>query len=171
MTIVTFGQYSFDTEALRGRGFLTPYVIDGVTYELETAIRVAAALDMAAKVAEVGSTAGTIAAAQSTVSMIWDAATTATDPGAGKLRATTASPAVGSYNLLVSTTDSAGVDIGSMLAAMGTSSSAIKARARLVKVGDASKYVDLQVTSVSGAGAYRTVAVTCVGGPGGFGAV
>ena len=114
--------------------------------------------------------AGTIAAAQSTVSMVWDAATAAADPGAGKLRATTASPAVGSYNLLVSTADSAGVDIGSMLTALGASSSAVKARARLVKVGDASKYVDLQVASVSGSGAYRTVAVTCIGGPGGFAA-
>ncbi|MBF5094705.1 hypothetical protein F1643_09685, partial [Azospirillum sp. INR13] len=52
MTIVTFGPYSFDTDALRGRGFLTPYVINGVTYELETAMRVAASLDIAAKAAE-----------------------------------------------------------------------------------------------------------------------
>lgn len=118
----------------------------------------------------VGEVAGTIAAAQSTISMVWDGATTAADPGAGKLRATTAAPAVGSYSLLVSATDSAGAGVGTMLAELGASSSTIKARARLVAVGDASKYLDLQVTGVSGAGAYRTVAVTCIGGPAGFAA-
>ncbi|CBS88726.1 SPRY domain-containing protein [Azospirillum lipoferum] len=118
----------------------------------------------------VGEVAGTIAAAQSTIALVWDAATAAADPGAGKLRATTATPALGSYSLLVSATDSAGAGIGAMLSELGSSSSATKARARLVAVGDASKYLDLQVTGVSGAGAYRTVAVTCIGGPGGFGA-
>lgn len=50
MTIVTFGAHSFDTDKLKGRGFLTPYQIDGVTYEYETALRVAAALEMVARV-------------------------------------------------------------------------------------------------------------------------
>jgi hypothetical protein len=118
----------------------------------------------------VGEVAGTIAAAQSTIGMVWDAATTAADPGAGKLRATTAAPAVGSYSLLVSATDAAGADIGAMLTELGASNSATKARARLVAVGDAAKYLDLLVTGFSGAGAYRTLAVTCIGGPGGFAA-
>lgn len=116
----------------------------------------------------VGEVAGTIAAAQSTIALTWDAATAAADPGAGMLRAATATPAVGSYSLLVSATDSAGAGIGAMLTELGASSSATKARARLVAVGDASKYLDLLVTGVSGAGAYRTLAVTCIGGPGGF---
>ncbi|SMF72278.1 hypothetical protein SAMN02982917_4127 [Azospirillum oryzae] len=116
----------------------------------------------------VGEVAGTIAAAQSTIGMVWDAATTVADPGAGNLRATTATPAVGSYSLLVSATDSAGADIGAMLTELGASSSAIRARARLVAVGDAAKYLDLRITGVTGVGAYRTVGVTCIGGPGGF---
>lgn len=118
----------------------------------------------------VGEVAGTIAAAQSTIALTWDAATAAADPGAGKLRAATATPAVGSYSLLVSATDSAGAGIGAMLTELGASSSATKARARLVAIGDAAKYLDLLVTGVSGAGAYRTLAVTCIGGPGGFAA-
>ncbi len=118
----------------------------------------------------VGEVAGTIAAAQSTIGMVWDAATTVADPGAGKLHAATATPAVGSYSLLVSATDSAGTDVGAMLSELGASSSATKARARLVAVGDASKYLDLLVTGISGAGAFRTLAVTCIGGPGGFAA-
>lgn len=124
--------------------------------------------DIGAVANGVGEVAGTIAAAQSTIAMVWDAATTAADPGAGKLRATTAAPAVGSYSLLVSATDSTGADISAMLSELGSSSSATKARARLVAVGDASKHLDLQVTGVSGAGAYRTIAVTCIGGPGGI---
>lgn len=118
----------------------------------------------------VGEVAGTIAAAQSTIALTWDAATAAADPGVGKLRAATATPAVGSYSLLVSATDSAGAGIGAMLTELGASNSATKARARLVAVGDAAKYLDLLVTGVSGAGAYRTLAVTCIGGPGGFAA-
>ncbi len=69
MTIVTFGPYSFDTDDLRGRGFLTPYVINGVTYELETAMRVAAALDIAAKAAATTEAASAVAVDRDAVTL------------------------------------------------------------------------------------------------------
>ncbi|ALG75045.1 hypothetical protein VY88_26270 [Azospirillum thiophilum] len=130
----------------------------------------AALVDIGDAAAYVGAVADTITAAQSTITMAWDAATAVSDPGAGKLRATTATPAAGSYSLLVSVTDGAGADVSGMLAELGASSSAAKARARMVKVGDTAKYLDLQVTGITVAAGYRAVAVTCLAGPGGFAA-
>lgn len=130
----------------------------------------AALVDIGDAAAYVGAVADTITAAQSTITMAWDAATAVSDPGAGKLRATTATPAAGSYSLLLSVTDGAGADVSGMLAELGASSSAAKARARMVKVGDTAKYLDLQVTGITVAAGYRAVAVTCLAGPGGFAA-
>ncbi len=177
MTAVTFGAYVFDTEALRGRGFLTPYVVNGVTYEYETAMRVAASLDMTTKLAaaqatvtNVGALADTIFAAQSTLALVWDSGTADANPGVGKVRASTAALTSGGYTLYVSITDALGGDVTAVLADYGASTSAIKGRLRLVKIGNSAVYIDLNVTGVTTATGYRKIAVTYLAGPGGFAA-
>ncbi|WP_372396898.1 hypothetical protein ABMY26_22675 [Azospirillum sp. HJ39] len=157
------GYYNGDEKTAQNPGGLTG--VGGMADNWDPCIQ-----DIGTVANGVGEIAGAMAAAQSVVVLKWDAATLVAAPAAGTLRATTAAPAVGSYSLLVSVTDAAGTGIGDMLTDLGASSSAAKARARLVKVGDAGKYLDLQVTGVSGSGAYRTVAVACIGGPGGFAA-
>lgn len=127
-------------------------------------------VDVGDATAYVGDVADQIAATQSTIVMTWDAGTSIVDPGAGKVRATTAALTAGSYSLVISTTDGLGVAIAGLLAAMGASTSSVKAKGRLVKVGDPTVYLDLSVTGVSGAGTYRTVGVTFRAGTGGFAA-
>ncbi|WP_372400294.1 hypothetical protein ABMY26_32290 [Azospirillum sp. HJ39] len=116
----------------------------------------------------VGAVADTIAAVQSTLSLSWDAATTDANPGAGKMRASTAVPTAGAYTLYVSITDLAGTDVTATLSGYGAGSSAIKGRLRVMKVGNPAVYLDMDVTGVTVAAAYRKIAVTYVTGPGGF---
>ena len=126
--------------------------------------------DLATVGEQIATAFGTLAPSVSTIGMSWDGATATADPGAGKVRATVAPPTAGSFSLIVSTTDASGQDVSALIAEMGASTSTVKARARLVKVGNPAAYVDVSVTGVSGAGAYRTVAVTYLAGPGGFAA-
>ncbi|MBP2297946.1 hypothetical protein [Azospirillum picis] len=111
-----------------------------------------------------------IAAAQSTLTMTWDASTADADPGVGEVRASTATLTAGSYTLYVSTTDAAGAAATNTLAGYAASSSSVKGRLRLVKVGAPGTYVDLDVTGATTATGYRKVGVTYVAGPGGFAA-
>lgn len=113
---------------------------------------------------------GGMAAALSVVTLVWDAGIAVSNPGAGKARASTATPASGGYSLILSTSDSAGADVSALLAELGASNSAAKARARLVVVGDRARYVDLSVSAVTVATGCRIVTVTALGGPGGFAA-
>ncbi|ALG75145.1 hypothetical protein AL072_29830 [Azospirillum thiophilum] len=124
--------------------------------------------DVATVGTELQTALGTTAAGLSAVLMAWDVGTAVGDPGAGKMRASSPNPATGSYSLVLSTTDADGVSIAAVLTELGASSSMTKARARVVKVGDRSTYVDLLVTGVAVAAGYQVVAVTCIGGPGGF---
>jgi len=130
-----------------------------------------AALKDVGDVAEyVGTQAGTVAAAQSTLSMLWDTGTADANPGVGKVRGSTAALTAGSYTLFVSTTDAAAGDASGILARYGASTSTIKGELRLVKVGDPTVYLDLDVTALAADVGYRKVSVTYVGGPGGFAA-
>lgn len=135
MTIVTWGGYTFDTEQLKGRGFQQPYEIDGVKYEYETAMRVAALKQTAEHVdatAE-GATTATDAAAGaaaslralgSVVDLVWDPAIGAADPGGGKVRAN-ARPDAATY-LYISDTDAAGASIAARVGTWGSSTSSFR---------------------------------------------
>ncbi|MCM8736585.1 hypothetical protein M5E06_20880 [Azospirillum sp. A1-3] len=126
--------------------------------------------DVASAAVSAGTLVGQIAAAQSTIAMVWDAGTADADPGAGEVRASTAALTAGTYTLYIDTVDADGVDATNVIAGWVASTSTVKGRLRLVKVGDSAAYVDVNVTAVTVATGYRKVAVSYVSGPGGFAA-
>ncbi len=130
----------------------------------------AALVDFGVVAGYVGDAADTVFVAQSTLALVWDSGTADANPGVGKVRASTAALTSGGYTLFVSTTDALGGDATAVLADYGASTSAIKGRLRLVKIGASAVYIDVNVTGVEAASGYRKIAVTYLAGPGGFAA-
>lgn len=129
----------------------------------------AAIADVGVAAEYVGDLAGSLFAAVSIVRMTWDTGTTDADPGAGKLRASTASITSGSYSLYIDTLDADGADITNTLNDYGASSnSSVKGRLRVISRTNPARWLDANVTSVTTAVGYRKVLVTWLAGSAGF---
>ncbi|WP_413672256.1 hypothetical protein ACEN9H_23345 [Massilia cellulosiltytica] len=85
------------------------------------------------------------------------------DPGSGKL-GLSSTPQSSSIALRVNLTSSAGVDMTSLLNDFGASTSSVPGTVRLQKVGDTSKWLVFNVTSVVDYTAYKRINVTFRGG-------
>lgn len=97
------------------------------------------------------------------IPFIFDSTSTAdSDPGTGKIRFNQFSNQSTTTALYVDLTSSAGSDVSLLLNAMGSSTSAIKGAIRLVKLGDQTRWMVLNVTAVATPTGYRGVTVSVV---------
>lgn len=92
----------------------------------------------------------------------FDSATADTDPGAGKLRLSSATQNASTTMRLDVLAN--GQDVSSILDAFDASSSTVKGSIRLVKLGDATKWLTFDVTARAAPTGYRNITVANTGG-------
>jgi hypothetical protein len=93
----------------------------------------------------------------------FDSTTTDADPGAGKLRLSNATQNAATV-IRVDTTGADGADWTGVLDQFDASSSTVKGQIRLVKLGDATKWLAFNVTARATPAGYRNITVTPVAG-------
>lgn len=93
---------------------------------------------------------------------IFDTATADADPGAGKLRLSSATQSASTVMRLDLT--AGGQDYTTLIDTMDGSTSTIKGSIRLVKQGDLSKWMTFDVTARAASVGYRNLTVACTGG-------
>lgn len=141
--------------------FTTSSMVDGIT---ETRPKnVAFALDIMAVPALVAN--GLIGAVGYSYRI--STATTAADPGTGYLRLNNAA-AASATALYISETDVMSTDLSGALATWTSSTSLIKGRLRILKVGTPATFAEFDLTARTDNGAWDTFAATYRAGPGGF---
>jgi hypothetical protein len=91
----------------------------------------------------------------------FDSTTTDADPGAGKLRLSSATQNAATVIRL--DTMVGGKDVTSILDMFDASTSVVKGGIRLQKVGDPSAWLTFDVTARAAPGGYRNITVTCTG--------
>ncbi|MGZ8339150.1 MAG: hypothetical protein ACXW2U_05495 [Telluria sp.] len=89
--------------------------------------------------------------------------TTDSDPGAGKLRLSSATQNAATV-MRCDVMSSSGLDLSSVLDQFDDSSSTVKGDIRLVKSGDVSKWLAFKLTAAASPSGYRNFTVTYVGG-------
>ena len=137
-----------------GFGFKRIVRVNGVDYEWQHAFLVAALLDVQRTAQAAGGAVAQIATAV-------DITTTDADPGAGRMRFDTGVQNTAGH-LYISTTDPDGADVSGLLAAFGSSTSAVKGFLRIGHRTDKSAWMILLLTGVVSATGYYKLAVTPV---------
>lgn len=94
-----------------------------------------------------------------TIKYTFDTTTTDADPGAGKLRLNNATQN-SATSIYADLTDALGSDWTSAIDTFDDSTNTIKGSIRLVKSGDASKFLTFNVTAVTSASGYRKITVS-----------
>lgn len=92
---------------------------------------------------------------------IFDATTTDADPGAGKLRLSSATQNL-STTMRADLADSQGGDATSLLTWMATGTSIVKGMARLMKAGDSRVWIYAEVTALATPTGYRNITVNVI---------
>jgi hypothetical protein len=115
---------------------------------------------LAAEMMDLVSQAAVIAAGGAfAIPYIFDATTTDADPGAGKLRLSSATQNAATVMRLDLT--SAGQDYTTLIDTFDDSSSAVKGSIRLVKQGDLTKWMTFNLTALATPSGYRNLTVVC----------
>ncbi|MBP2230826.1 hypothetical protein J2847_004135 [Azospirillum agricola] len=97
----------------------------------------------------------------------WDAGTSATDPGAGKVRVNSATLASVTA-LHISETDAAGANLAAVFASWTASTNAIKGRLRIAHRLNLTVWLEADVTAATDNGAWWTLTLANPTGPGGL---
>ena len=113
--------------------------------------------------AAIASLNGIAAGGAYAIPYVFDSTTTDADPTAGKLRLSNATQNASTV-LRLDLVDSAAIDWTSVLDTFDASSSAVKGQLRLVKMGDATKFLTFNVTARAAPSGYRNMTVASTGG-------
>ncbi|MEM8511092.1 hypothetical protein RCH14_000383 [Massilia sp. MP_M2] len=116
--------------------------------------------ELAAEMAGLVSQVGVIAAGGAfAIPYVFDTTTTDADPGAGKLRLSSATQ--NTATLMRVDLTSAGQDYTTLIDTFDDSTSAVKGSIRLVKQGDITKWMTFNLTALAAPTGYRNLTVVC----------